>query len=208
MPLTFQTNDDDIDISGADTIAGLKTFANLPFVDCFSGGDAEGQLYDIAIFGAPHDTVTGLELQIQEQDADEDKGISGRPAANSAVSVTPRILALGGDHTTTLSALRSTYEKWGPVSVIHFDSHIDTWDPSVLVTARDLDKLGAQGVISKIKERVGDSKVYISVDIDVLDPAFAPGETTVLAAAEVAYSLIDLMVTTPVKSKADLETGQ
>lgn len=34
------------------------------------------------------------------------------------------------------------------------------------------------------------------------------GETTVLAAAEVAYSLIDLMVTTPVKSKADLETGQ
>ncbi|KAI8263719.1 hypothetical protein K4K58_012765 [Colletotrichum sp. SAR11_239] len=197
MPLTFQTNDDDIDISGADTIAGLKTFANLPFVDCFSGGDAEGQLYDIAIFGAPHDT-----------------GISGRPAANSAVSVTPRILALGGDHTTTLSALRSTYEKWGHVSVIHFDSHIDTWDPSVLgggisdyaglnhVTARDLDKLGAQGVISKIKERVGDSKVYISVDIDVLDPAFAP------AAAEVAYSLIDLMVTTPVKSKADLETGQ
>ncbi|KAI8313847.1 hypothetical protein K4K61_006473 [Colletotrichum sp. SAR11_59] len=253
MPLTFQSNDDDIDISGADTIAGLKTFANLPFVDCFSGGDAEGQLYDIAIFGAPHDT---------EQDANEDKGISGRPAANSAVSVTPRILALGGDHTTTLSALRSTYEKWGPVSVIHFDSHIDTWDPSVLgggisdyaglnhVTARDLDKLGAPGVISKIKKRVGDSKVYISVDIDVLDPAYAPatgtaepggwstrelltilegleglsvvgadvvevapaydnaGETTVLAAAEVAYSLIDLMVTTPVKSKADMETSQ
>ncbi|KAI8306167.1 putative agmatinase 1 [Colletotrichum sp. SAR11_240] len=233
MPLTFQTNDDDIDISGADTIAGLKTFANLPFVDCFSGGDAEGQLYDIAIFGAPHDTswarvvdcgdarLTWLDNTVSLKRLDKaHKGISGRPAANSAVSVTPRILALGGDHTTTLSALRSTYEKWGPVSVIHFDSHIDTWDPSVLgggisdyaglnhVTARDLDKLGAQGVISKIKERVGDSKVYISVDIDVLDPAFAPGETTVLAAAEVAYSLIDLMVTTPVKSKADLEIGQ
>ncbi|KAF4879211.1 putative agmatinase 1 [Colletotrichum siamense] len=355
MPLTFQTNDDDIDISGADTIAGLKTFANLPFVDCFYGGDAEGQLYDIAIFGAPHDTtttgrpgarfgppairmgsqrkgpgqwdiftgrdplqswarvvdcgdarLTWLDNTVSLKRLDKaHKGISGRPAANSAVSVTPRILALGGDHTTTLSALRSTYEKWGPVSVIHFDSHIDTWDPSVLgggisdyaglnhgtflhiaheehlilntsihagiraplirrkgdlrndvrcgfeiVTARDLDKLGAQGVISKIKERVGDSKVYISVDIDVLDPAFAPatgtaepggwstrelltilegleglsvvgadvvevapvydnaGETTVLAAAEVAYSLIDLMVTTPVKSKADLETGQ
>ncbi|KAJ0306319.1 hypothetical protein COL516b_004777 [Colletotrichum fioriniae] len=105
-----------------------------------------------------------------------------------------------------------------------------------IITARDLDKLGAQGVISKLKERVGDSRVYISVDIDVLDPAFAPatgtaepggwstrelltildgleglsivgadvvevapaydnnGETTVLAAAEIAYSLIDLMV--------------
>lgn len=33
-----------------------------------------------------------------------------------------------------------------------------------------------KGVIDKIKERVGESRVYISVDIDVLDPAFAPGE--------------------------------
>ncbi|KAK1500577.1 proclavaminate amidinohydrolase [Colletotrichum tamarilloi] len=226
----------------------------------------------------------------------ERKVISGRLAANSSVSITPRILTLGGDHTTTLSALRSTYQRWGPVSVIHFDSHIDTWDPLVLgggisdyaglnhgtflhiaheenlilntsihagiraplirrkgdlrndvrcgfeiVTARDLDKLGAKGVISKLKERVGDTRVYISVDIDVLDPAFAPatgtaepggwstrelltildgleglsivgadvvevapaydnnGETTVLAAAEIAYSLIDLMVVKPVQ---------
>lgn len=44
----------------------------------------------------------------------------------------PRIITLGGDHTTTLPALRSTFDHWGQVSVIHFDSHIDTWDPSVL----------------------------------------------------------------------------
>jgi arginase family enzyme len=31
-------------------------------------------------------------------------------------------------------------------------------------------------VIEAIKERVGDNRVYISVDIDVLDPAFAPGK--------------------------------
>lgn len=43
------------------------------------------------------------------------------------------------------------------------------------ITARDLDRVGAHGIISRIKERVGASKVYISVDIDVLDPAFAPG---------------------------------
>jgi len=29
-----------------------------------------------------------------------------------------------------------------------------------------------------LKSRVGDSKVYISVDIDVLDPAFAPATGT------------------------------
>ena len=39
-------------------------------------------------------------------------------------AVVPRIVALGGDHTTTLSALRSVHERWGKVSVIHFDSHI------------------------------------------------------------------------------------
>lgn len=45
-----------------------------------------------------------------------------------------------------------------------------------IVTARDIDRIGVTGVIDKLKVRVGDSKVYISVDIDVLDPAFAPGK--------------------------------
>lgn len=43
------------------------------------------------------------------------------------------------------------------------------------ITSRDIDDINTHGIIEKIKERVGDSKVYISVDIDVLDPAFAPG---------------------------------
>ncbi|KAF2427796.1 Arginase/deacetylase [Tothia fuscella] len=216
------------------------------------------------------------------------KTISAR-ATNSSKYTTPRIIVLGGDHTTTLSALRSTFDHFGAVSVIHFDSHIDTWDPKVLgggisdyagvnhgtflhiaheeglirntsihagirapvvrrkgdvrndvrcgfdmIKARDIDRVGIAGVIKKIKDRVADTKVYISVDIDVLDPAFAPatgtaevggwstrellsildgleglevvgadvvapiydnpGETTVLAASEVAHSLLTLMV--------------
>lgn len=44
-----------------------------------------------------------------------------------------------------------------------------------IITARDFDKIGASGIIEKIKERVGSTNVYISIDIDVLDPAFAPG---------------------------------
>ena len=44
-----------------------------------------------------------------------------------------------------------------------------------IIKARDIDRLGAQGVIDTLKQRVGDTKVYISVDIDSLDPAFAPG---------------------------------
>ncbi|PYH87548.1 arginase family protein [Aspergillus ellipticus CBS 707.79] len=223
------------------------------------------------------------------------KVASSRRANTTHLGQFPRIITLGGDHTTTLSALRSTYEKWGPVSVIHFDSHIDTWDPEVLgggishyaginhgtflhlaheeglirntsihvgirapivrpkgdirndlrcgfeiITARDLDRIGISGIVDQIRARVGETNVYISVDIDVLDPAFAPatgtsepggfstrelltildalrglpvigadvvevapvydsvGETTTLAAAEVANSLLGLMVARPV----------
>lgn len=161
------------------------------------------------------------------------KAVSKREANTTTVSKTPRIITLGGDHTTTLAALRSTIDHWGTVSVIHFDSHIDTWDPKALggglshyagvnhgtflhiaheeglisnssihagirgvvskrngdikndrkcgfdlVTARDIDRLGVHGIINKLKERIGDANVYISVDIDVLDPAFAPGLLT------------------------------
>lgn len=51
------------------------------------------------------------------------QAVSDRPGKFNKYP-TPRIISLGGDHTTTLSALRSTYQHWGDVSVIHFDSHI------------------------------------------------------------------------------------
>ena len=43
----------------------------------------------------------------------------------------PRLITLGGDHTITLPLLRSINREYGPVSVIHFDSHLDTWKPKV-----------------------------------------------------------------------------
>lgn len=45
-----------------------------------------------------------------------------------------------------------------------------------IISARDIDRIGVSGIIKKLKQRVADSLVYISVDIDVLDPAFAPGK--------------------------------
>ena len=47
-----------------------------------------------------------------------------------------------------------------------------------MIKARDIDRIGVHGVIEKLKKRVGSTKVYISVDIDVLDPAFAPATGT------------------------------
>lgn len=43
----------------------------------------------------------------------------------------PRIITLGGDHTIVLPLLRSINSAYGPVTVIHFDSHLDTWKPKV-----------------------------------------------------------------------------
>jgi agmatinase len=138
----------------------------------------------------------------------------------------PRLLTLGGDHTIALPLLRAVKAMHGPVAVVHFDAHLDTWDsyfgapythgtpfrraseeglldPSgclhvglrgplygaddlvadaeagfAMVPATELEHLGASGVIERIAARVGGRPVYVSVDIDVLDPAFAPGTGT------------------------------
>lgn len=51
---------------------------------------------------------------------------------NSTTDHYPRIVTLGGDHSITFSALRAINEVHGKVAVVHFDSHIDTWDPIAL----------------------------------------------------------------------------
>jgi agmatinase len=56
-----------------------------------------------------------------------------------------------------------------------------------MVKARDIDRIGTNGIIENLKERVGNTKVYISVDIDVLDPAFAPGRSNFPNAFEVFF---------------------
>lgn len=44
--------------------------------------------------------------------------------------------------------------------------------------AEDIDRLGVDGVIAAARKVVGDGPVYVSFDIDSLDPAFAPGTGT------------------------------
>jgi agmatinase len=45
-------------------------------------------------------------------------------------------------------------------------------------SALDVDRLGVGVVLEQLKEQVGQLPVYISIDVDVLDPAFAPGTGT------------------------------
>jgi agmatinase len=48
----------------------------------------------------------------------------------------------------------------------------------VTITAQDVHETGPAAVAGRICEVVGDAPVYLSLDIDVLDPAFAPGTGT------------------------------
>ena len=44
-----------------------------------------------------------------------------------------------------------------------------------VLTPDDVEDLGAKGVISKIREVVGGGPIYVTYDLDGLDPVYAPG---------------------------------
>ena len=47
-----------------------------------------------------------------------------------------------------------------------------------VVTTTDVARAGIDAAVARIRARVGESPVYLSVDVDVLDPAHAPGTGT------------------------------
>lgn len=47
-----------------------------------------------------------------------------------------------------------------------------------IVSAMDLEDIGIRGAIERVRARLGDAPVYVSVDIDVIDPGLAPGTGT------------------------------
>jgi agmatinase len=135
-------------------------------------------------------------------------------------------IVLGGDHSIALPELRAAAAVHGPLALVQFDSHPDTWDayfgqkhthgtpfrraveeglldPSRsiqvgmrgsiydegdwedaiemgfdLVPTDTVRKLGIEETIARIRERVGDARIYVSFDVDFVDPAFAPGTGT------------------------------
>lgn len=59
------------------------------------------------------------------------------------------------------------------------DNESDTSQNWVRFTADDIDDLGTSGIIDGIMSALGtEDLVYLSVDIDVLDPVYAPGTGT------------------------------
>jgi agmatinase len=48
--------------------------------------------------------------------------------ARALLERVPYLLTLGGDHTIALPLLRALAATHGPVTVVHLDAHLDTWD--------------------------------------------------------------------------------
>jgi agmatinase len=147
-------------------------------------------------------------------------------AARSLLQQADTIVTVGGDHTIALPLLRAVAAKHGPVALIHFDAHLDTWDTYfgapythgtpfrraveegvldldvsahvgirgplyskqdlvddaglgfAIVSTDDVARRGVDDALDRVRARVGDRPVYVSIDIDVLDPAHAPGTGT------------------------------
>jgi len=52
--------------------------------------------------------------------------ITAKIDAVTAAGATP--VCVGGDHSITLGILRSLAKRFGPLGLVHFDAHPDTWD--------------------------------------------------------------------------------
>jgi agmatinase len=144
---------------------------------------------------------------------------------SSIVSAGATPVIAGGDHSISLPILRALARAHGPLALVQFDSHVDTWeqdfgspyfhgssfwhavneglvDPARFiqvglrgpmygeddfafqrergVTVRDIGQVRERGIAAIIDDirRVATGRAYVTFDIDVVDPAFAPGTGT------------------------------
>jgi agmatinase len=142
------------------------------------------------------------------------------------------LLSLGGDHFVTWPLLKAHAATHGPLALVHFDAHQDTWDDdgeridhgsfvaravregvidaahSIQIGIRthapedfgirilhgyEVEDLGAQQIADAILAQVGDRPVYLTFDIDCLDPAYAPGTGTPVAGGPSSAKILSVL---------------
>lgn len=152
-----------------------------------------------------------------------------------------RLVTIGGDHTIALPLLRAAARIHGPVALLHFDAHLDTWDTYFgepythgtpfrravedgildteaishvgtrgplygkkdleddrrlgfgIVTSSDVMRRGVDETVDALRQRIGSRPLYVSIDIDVLDPAHAPGTGTPEAGGMTSRELLEIL---------------
>ena len=145
----------------------------------------------------------------------------------------PALLSLGGDHFVSFPLLRAHHRKHGgPLSLLHFDAHSDTWadendridhgtmfwwaakqgiiDPATsvqigirtsnpdtlgfnIIDAPEVHAAGIDAVVAKTRDILGDRPVYLTFDIDCLDPSYAPGTGTPVCGGLTTHQAMTLL---------------
>ena len=152
--------------------------------------------------------------------------------ARGVIASGAKMLTFGGDHSVSYPLIKAHAAKYGPIALVQFDAHCDTWEDdgekldhgsmfaraateghidvahSVQVglrTYNDSDhgfeiltcpwvhRNGIDATLEVIKERVGDRPVYISFDVDGLDPAFAPGTGTPVSGGLATWQALEIL---------------
>jgi len=161
--------------------------------------------------------------------------------ASEVIETGTTLITLGGDHSIALPLLRAHAKKHGPVSLVHIDAHIDTWEAEFeavpyshgtpfryalqegltrkgeymqigirgpvsnendyadakdlgarIVTIHEVMEKGVKEVLKEVHERMK-GPVYVSIDIDSVDPAYAPGTGTPEVGGLSSYQLLQLV---------------
>jgi len=162
-------------------------------------------------------------------------------AASTVINTGTMLIALGGDHSIALPLLRAHAEKYGPLSLVHVDAHIDTWEAEFeavpyshgtpfryalqeglvrkgeyvqigirgpvsfendyaeaaelgarTITIHEVFEKGIPEVLKEVHQRMK-GPVYVSIDIDAADPAYAPGTGTPEVGGLSSYQLLQLV---------------
>lgn len=161
--------------------------------------------------------------------------------ASEVINAGATLITLGGDHSIALPLLRAHAKKHGPVSLVHIDAHIDTWESEFeevkyshgtpfryalqegliregeymqigirgplsgendyadakklgarTVTIHEVMEKGVAEILKEVHQRMKGA-VYVTVDIDSADPAFAPGTGTPEVGGLTSYQLLQLV---------------
>ncbi len=152
--------------------------------------------------------------------------------AAAIIETNTKMLTFGGDHFVAYPLIKAHAKKYGPVALVQFDAHCDTWEDDgkkldhgsmftraasegiidvskstqvglrtyndsdfgfEILTAPWVHRNGVDAALDIIKTRAGDAPLYISFDVDGLDPAFAPGTGTPVMGGLASWQALELI---------------
>ncbi len=152
--------------------------------------------------------------------------------ADHIIASGARMLTFGGDHFVAYPLIKAHAKKHGPIALVQFDAHCDTWPDDgnrldhgtmfaraaaeglidvtrstqiglrtyndsdhgfEILTSPWVHRQGIDAALDIIRERAGEAPVYISFDVDGLDPAFAPGTGTPVSGGLASWQALELI---------------